>query len=356
MRSLRPASAMLASALLVFGLNFSATQSAKSEPIRGAGSTFAAPVVAKWSESYKKERADGGDFISPDWIVDYELVGSMAGIMRLSQPELDFAASDVPLTSDELAKRGLQQFPFVMGGVAIVVNIDGVAPGALRLNGPVLADIYLGKIQNWSDAAIKSLNPELKLPDQRITVNHRKDGSGTTYVLTDYLSSISAEWKTKYGADLLITWPLGTSSEGSQGLLRAIRSTKGSIGYVEYGQVSRAGLAFAAIQNKAGNFVKPEPAGVQAAASAIDWSKTKDFSTSLADQPGADAYPISAATFAIVPVQGRAASRYRRVHDLFALGFDKGAADASALGYVPLPAPLVEQIKSYWAKAQRAGG
>jgi phosphate transport system substrate-binding protein len=336
-------------------LLFGASQSF-AEPIRGAGSTFAAPIIAKWAQTYKEARADGGDFISPDWLLDYELVGSMAGIMRLAQPELDFAASDVPLPSDELAKRGLQQFPIVMGGVAIVVNFEGLAPGALRLSGPILAEIYLGRIQNWSDPAIQSINPSLKLPDLKITVNHRKDGSGTTYVLTDFLSSISADWKTKYGADLLISWPLGTSAEGSQGLLRAVKATKGAIGYVEYGQVARAGLPFAAIQNKAGNFVNPDPAGVQAASNAIDWSRTKDFFTSLADQPGANAYPISAATFALVPMNGRASSRIRRVHDLFSLAFEKGGSDAAALGYVPLPAPLVEQIRSYWAKAQRAGG
>jgi phosphate transport system substrate-binding protein len=326
---------------------------AQAEPIRGAGSTFAAPIITKWAQSYKEARADGGDFISPDWLLDYEIVGSMAGIMRLGQPELDFAATDVPLPADELAKRGLQQFPIVMGGVAIVANIDGLAPGALRLSGAVLADIYLGKVQNWSDPAIKAINPDLALPDLKITVNHRKDGSGTTYVFTDYLSSISADWKTKYGADLLISWPLGTSAEGSQGLLRAIKATKGSIGYVEYGQVARAGLPFAAIQNKSGQFIKPDPAGVQAAANAMDWTKTKDFFASLADQPGPAAYPISAATFAIVPINGRPAARYRRVHDLFNLGFEAGSADAAALGFVPLPAPLVEQIKAYWGKMPR---
>lgn len=325
-----------------------------AEPIRGAGSTFAAPVITKWAQIYKQIRADGGDFISPDWLLDYERVGSMAGIMRLVQPELDFAATDVPLPPDELAKRGLQQFPIVMGGVAIVANLDGVAAGDLRLTGPILADIYLGKIQNWSDASIKAINPGLKLPDLKITVNHRKDGSGTTYVLTDYLSSTSVDWKTRHGADLLISWPTGSSAEGNQGLLNAIRATKGSIGYVEYGQVARAGLPFAAIQNKAGNFIKPDPTGVQAASNAVNWTKTKDFFTSLADQPGAEAYPISAATYAVVPMTGRTASRYRRVHDLFSLAFEKGGADAAALGYVPLPTPLVEQIKMYWSKAPHA--
>jgi phosphate transport system substrate-binding protein len=338
--------------VLAIAMSFVALPSL-AEPIRGAGSTFAAPIIRKWGEAYKDARADGGDFVSPDWRLDYEIIGSMAGVMRIAQPEMDFAASDVPMPPEELAKRGLRQFPFVLGGVAIVVNLEGVAAGALRLTGPVLADIYLGKIKNWSDAPIKAINPDLKLPDLRIAVNHRKDGSGTTYVLTDYLSSISADWKVRHGADLLIAWPLGASSEGSQGLLRSVMGTKGSIGYVEYGQVARSGLPFALIQNKAGNFVKPDPDGVIAASNAIDWSKTRDFFTSIADQPGPAAYPISAATFAILPVDGRSAARYRRVFDLFGLAFEKGAADASALGYAPLPAPLVAQIRAYWAKTPK---
>ncbi len=331
------------------------TLTALAEPIRGAGSTFAAPVITKWAKNYQLMRADGGDFISPDWTVDYELVGSLAGVMRLGQPELDFAATDAPLPPEELAKRGQQQFPIVMGGVAIVANIDGVAAGSLRLTGAVLAEIYLGKIQNWSDPVIKAINPELALPDLRISVTHRKDGSGTTFVLTQYLSAVSPEWKGKYGADTLITWPLGTSAEGTQGVVRAVKATKGAIAYLEYGQVVRAGLPFASIGNKAGKFVKPDQAGVQAAASAVDWAATKDFYAALTDLPGEAAYPIAAATFAVVPVTGRGAARYGRVQDLFRLAFDAGGNDAVALGYVPLPAPLVEQIKRYWT-SPRIGG
>ncbi|MFM9975802.1 MAG: phosphate ABC transporter substrate-binding protein PstS [Beijerinckiaceae bacterium] len=329
---------------------------ATAEPIRGAGSTFAAPVIAKWSRNYQLMRADGGDFLSPDWLVDYELVGSLAGVMRLGQPELDFAATDVAQSPDDLKKRGQTQFPIVIGGVAIVVNIDGVTAGGLRLTGPLLADIYLGKIQNWSDPAIKAVNPDVALPDLRISVLHRKDGSGTTFTLTQYLSAVSADWKTKYGADLLISWPLGTSAEGTQGLVRAVKATKGSISYIEYGQVTRAGLAFATIQNRSGRFVKPDQAGVQAAANAVPWANTKDFFAQLTDQPGDAAYPLAAATFAVVPSASRSSASVNRVHDVFRLAFDKGGDDAAALGYVPLPAPLVEQIKSYWAKPPAAGG
>jgi phosphate transport system substrate-binding protein len=330
----------------------------QAEPIRGAGSTFAAPVIAKWAKAYQDERADGGEFVSPDWTVDYELVGSLGGLMRLQQPELDFAATDVPVTPAELAKHGRQQFPIVMGGVAIVANLDGLSAqpaGALRLSGPVLADIYLGKIQSWSDPAIKAINPDLDLPDLRIMVLHRQDGSGTTFVFTEYLSAASAEWKTKYGADTLITWPLGTSAKGTRDLIRAVQATKGAIAYAEYGQVERAGLPFASIRNKSDKFVTPTPEGVQAAVNAIAWAKTEDFFASLIDQPGEGAYPISTATFAVVPIAGRPEGRYRRVHDLFRLAFEKGAGDATALGYVPLPQPLAEQVKQYWDREPHAG-
>jgi phosphate transport system substrate-binding protein len=329
---------------------------AAAEPIRGAGSTFAAPVIAKWAKNYQAARADGGDFISPDWTVDYEPVGSLAGLMRLAQPELDFAATDAPLPPEELAKRGQRQFPIAMGGVAIVANIEGIAAGALKLSGPVLADIYLGRIQTWSDPAIVALNTGLTLPDLRIEVLHRKDGSGTTFTFTDYLSAISADWKAKYGADTLVSWPLGTSTDGTQGLVRRVRSTKGAIAYVEYGQARRAGLAFALIQNRAGAFVAPDPAGVDAAAKGIDWASKKDFFASLVDQPGEAAYPIAAATFAVVQVTGRAPDRYRRVQDLFGLAFDTGGADAAALGMVPLPAPLAAMIRRYWLTGNPAGG
>ncbi|WP_312857938.1 phosphate ABC transporter substrate-binding protein PstS [Mesorhizobium zhangyense] len=340
-------------AILAIALTFG--QTAQAEPIRGAGSTFAAPVMAKWARAYKDARADGGDFFTLDWTVDYELVGSLAGLMRLEQPEMDFAATDVPVAPSELASRGQQQFPIVMGGIAIVTNIDGVAPGALRLTGPVLADIYLGKIQTWSDPAIKALNPDLDIPDLQISVVHRKDGSGSTFVLTEYFTAVSAEWKTKYGADTLIPWPVGTSAEGTKNLILAVQETKGAIAYAEYGQVMRAGLPFASIQNKSGNFVKPDPEGVQAAANAIAWEKTQDFYASLTDQPGPAAYPISTATFAVVPIAGRSPDRYRRVHDLFRLAFDDGDSDAAALGYVPLPEPLAEQVKQYWVKELQAG-
>ncbi|MGZ2424233.1 phosphate ABC transporter phosphate-binding protein [Rhizobium laguerreae] len=200
---------------------------AMAEPIRGAGSTFAAPIIAKWAEIYEKARMDDGDFSSPDWTVDYELVGSLAGLMRLDQPELDFAATDVPVSHDELLKHGRQQFPIVLGSVAIAVNLDGIDKGRINLTGPLLANIYLGKIQSWADPAIKAINPEISLPDQKISPVSRKDGSGTTFMFTEFLSSASPEWKAAHGADTLIAWPVGTSVEGTGDLIRAVQATKG---------------------------------------------------------------------------------------------------------------------------------
>jgi phosphate transport system substrate-binding protein len=322
---------------------------AMAEPIRGAGSTFAAPIIAKWAKIYQDARTDGGSYVSPDWTVDYERVGSLGGLMRLHQPELDFAASDVPVTPDELGRRGYRQFPIVMGAIAIVTNLDGLPPDGLRLSGPVLADIFLGKIQSWSDPAIRSLNPQVELPDLPIVAIHRQDGSGSTFVLTEYLSAASEEWKAKYGADMLVAWPLGRSVKGTQDLLQAVRTIKGAISYAEYGQAARASLPSALILNKAGRFAKPDPEGVRAAADAIDWTQTKHFHASLTDRAGEKAYPITTATFVIVPVSQLSPERIRRVEDLFRLAFAQGREDATALGYVPLPASLVAEVERSWA-------
>ena len=321
---------------------------ASAQPIQGAGSTFAAPVISEWAKAYEMAREDGGDFFTLDWNVDYEPVGSLAGLMRLDQPELDFAATDVPVSPQDLERLGRLQFPIVMGGIAIVANLEGVEPGILRLSGSVLADIYLGRITNWSDPALVALNPDLALPDLAITPLHRIDGSGSTFVFTEFLTATSPDWSGAHGANTLMDWPVGDGAEGTSDLLALVARTTGAIAYAEYGQVLRSGLPFAAMQNPAGNFVLPDPAGVQAAANAIDWAVTTDFYASLTNKTGADAYPLSTTTFAVVQVAGRNAVRYRRVRDLFRLALTEGAADATALGYVPLPSALVEQIEQYW--------
>jgi phosphate transport system substrate-binding protein len=321
---------------------------ALAEPVRGAGSTFAFPLITQWSQSYQVERAGGEDFVLQDSGIDYEPVGSLGGILRLAQPEIDFAATDAPLPPEELAKFNYVQFPIVMGGIVPVLNIDGVKPGELKLTGAVLADIYLGKIQNWNDAAIKASNAELTLPDLRITVVHRSDGSGSTFNWTTFLSAASEDWKTKYGADTLISWPLGADAEGNSGMAAKVKETPGAIGYLEYGQTIRASLNYAAVQNPDGHFVKPEPAAFQAAASTVDWANAKDFYVSLVNAEGKESYPITAVTFAVMRTTPPSTSRLNQALWFFDYGLGRGGADAATLGYVPLPEALVNQVKKYW--------
>lgn len=323
---------------------------AHAEPIRGAGSTFAAPIINKWSRAYEAERTDGGDFTSPDWRVDYELVGSLAGVMRLDQPEIDFAATDAPLPPESLAKRGWVQFPIVMGGIVVVANIEKIGAGQLRLTGRLIADIYLGKVKNWSDPAIKALNPGLQLPDARIEVLHRQDGSGSTLAFTSYLSRTSLEWREKHGAGPLISWSLGRSAKGTGGLATLAAATKNSIAYIEYGQVVRAGLPFVALRNEAGTFVKPDPSVFRTGLDSVNWDGSRDFYAETTNLAGAGSYPIATVTYVIVP-KDRGRLRINRVVDLFRLAFKQNAENAIALGYVAVSPALVGQIEAYWAKA-----
>lgn len=321
----------------------------QADPIQGAGSTFAAPIINQWSRDYEAIRIDGGDYTSPDWRVDYEPVGSLAGIMRLAQPETDFAATDAPLPPEDLAKRNLAQFPIVMGGIVVVANIDGVGAGQLRLSGPVLADIYLGKIANWSDPAIKSLNPDLALPDTPIAVLHRADGSGSTFTFTSFLSKVSQEWREKHGADTLIAWPVGRGEKGTGGLAALTAATKSGIAYLEYGQVVRAGLPFVSLQNANGAFVRPEPSAFQAGLATVTWDAARGFHADTTNLAGADAYPMAVVTYAVVP-KDRGQTRINRVLDLFRVAFSQGADEASALGYIPVSPELAGRIEAYWAE------
>lgn len=322
----------------------------RAEPIHGAGSTFAAPIIHQWSRDYEAMRTDGGDFTSPDWQVDYEPVGSLAGVMRLEQPEMDFAATDAPLPAEELAKRGFTQFPVVMGGIAVVANLDNVGAGQLRLSGPVLADIYLGKIKNWSDPAIKGLNPDIALPDAAIDVLHREDGSGSTFTFTSFLSKTSPEWNDKLGAATLIAWPGGRGAKGTGGLATLAAATKNSISYLEYGQVVRLGLPFAALQNQSGAFVRPEPKSFQAGLATVAWDAVRGFGADTTNLAGADAYPMAVVTYAVVP-KDRGQGRINRVLDLFRVAFSRGADEAAAFGYIPVSPALATQIETYWASS-----
>lgn len=331
--------------------------------VTGAGSTFGFPILSRWAHGYQRamsgdvgvRRAGSGLDDPPTRLpLAYEPVGSLAGMMRVRTGAVDFGASDVPLKSEELTKLGLAQFPIVIGGVVVVVNIEGVGPGVMKLTGPLIADIFLGRVQFWSDPEIKALNPDLKLPDAKITVIRRADGSGTTFNFTDYLSKESANWKERVGSDLLVSWPVGTAAKGNDGVAQAVRQVKNSIGYVEFAQALRTKLSYAAVRNRSGRFVVPDVRAFQAAAAGAEWSGAKDFGLVLTDAPGDHAYPIVATVFVLMP-KAAPVRKTRATLQFFQWALDNGAQEAAELGYVPLPLGLVEQVKDYWKVRLPAG-
>ncbi|HEY2658249.1 MAG TPA: phosphate ABC transporter substrate-binding protein PstS [Caulobacteraceae bacterium] len=311
--------------------------------VTGAGSTFVNPILSKWTADYMSDyHASGGTKII------YQSIGSGAGIELIKAGKVDFGASDKPLPPDELAKAGLAQFPLVIGGVVPVVNIAGVAPGKLRFTGELLANIYLGKVKRWNDPAITSINPGVALPNADIAVIHRSDGSGTTFNWANYLSKESPEWKAKVGDGTAVAWPVGAGGSGNEGVSALVRQTPNSIGYVELAYVSRDKLSWALVRNKAGRFIAPSQQSFQAAADGVDWNATRDFYMVLTDAPGADAYPITATTFILAPKHEPDHSRTRALIQLFEWALFNGQAQAAALGYVPLPRPLVLRVETYW--------
>jgi len=342
----------------------SAANAQEVTTITGAGSTFAHPVLTKWSRAYRQAQTGSGDYPTTNSgledpqsgsILDYEPSGSLAGTMRVKDRAVDFGASDAPLKSDALAKLGLGQFPIVIGGVVVVVNIEGVGPGQIKFTGPLLADIFMGKIQTWSDPAIKAVNPDLKLPDAKIAVIYRAEGSGTTFNFADYLAKVSPSWRQTMGVDTVLKWPTGTGAKGNDGVAQAVKRTNNAIGYIEYTQAVQAKLNDALIQNGAGAFVRPDTRSFQAAAARADWSKTSDFYLLLTDAPGSDAYPIAATVFVLMHKQPTWLLKPRATFDFFRWTMDHGASHAAQLGYVPLPATLTTQVKDYWAKTFKTG-
>lgn len=321
---------------------------ASAQRIQGSGSTFAQPVIGAWKESFLRKRADGSDFVVDDLGVDYEPVGSLGGIMRLAQPDIDFAASDAPLSPGELDKRDLAQFPVVIGGLAVAANLEGVAPGQLRLSGDLLARIYLGKIARWNDPAIAAVNPGVALPDLEIVPTHRSDGSGSTLTFTHYLAGSNADWKAGPGSDTLIQWPAGQAVEGTGGMIAAVKSIRGAIAYMEYGQAEREGLNLAQLSNRSGAFIAPSPEAFSATAADANWEPAKGFYLQLADLDTAQAYPLAAATFVLMHKTQRSSARTRRTLFFLSHALEEGGKDASALGYVPLPGATVEKVKTYW--------
>ncbi|HEY4037851.1 MAG TPA: phosphate ABC transporter substrate-binding protein PstS [Burkholderiaceae bacterium] len=316
--------------------------SALAADITGAGATFPYPVLSQWSTDYSATTGVK---------INYQSIGSGGGIAQIKAATVDFGASDKPLPPDELAQAGLAQFPIVIGGVVPVVNIEGVEPGKLRLTGAVLADIFLGKIQKWSDPAITGLNPGLKLGDAAITVVHRSDGSGTTFNFADYLSKVSEEWKSKVGEGTSVQWPVGVGGKGNEGVAAYVKQIKHSIGYVELAYALQNKMSYASMKNSAGNFVEPSLESFQAAAASADWSKAKDFHLVITDAPGAASWPIAASSFVLMYKQPKDEARTKTALEFFKWALEKGQQQAKALDYVALPDPLVKQIEAYWASS-----
>ena len=306
----------------------------------GAGSTFVYPVMAKWITDYAAQT---------DIKVSYEPVGSGLGLKRIKDAAVDFGATDMPLKPEELKKLEMGQFPLVIGGVVPIVNLENIESGEIRFTGPLLADIYLGKIKNWRDPAIQGINPGLKLPDLPIIVVHRIDGSGTTFNWSNFLSKTNPEWKTKVGEGTIIEWPVGVGRKGNDGVASLVDVMPGSIGYIEYAWAfGKKDLAFGLVQNKAGNFVGPSVETFKAAASSADWITQEDFFLIMTDAPGEQSYPITATVFILMHKQPGSPERAAAALDFFKWVLESGQTQAEALNYVSLPSTLVQQIKTYW--------
>jgi phosphate transport system substrate-binding protein len=317
---------------------------ADSAEATGAGSTFVAPILEKWSSAFGANTAN---------VVKYQSIGSGGGITQIKAAAVDFGASDMPMKSDELAKLGMAQFPIVIGGVVPIVNIDGVQPGRIKFTGPLLADIFLGKLRKWNDPAIQAINPELNLPNAPITTVHRIDGSGTTFNWTNYLSKVSAEWRDRVGDGTFVEWPTGAGGRGNEGVALYVSQIKNSIGYVEYAYAARYRVTFGLVQNKAGRFVKPDAESFHAATEGVDWASTKDFYLVMTDAGGKDAYPVTATSFILMYKKPRDLSRTRVALDFFKWALEQGQRQADELAYVPLPSSLVAQIEAYWKTSFR---
>ena len=308
--------------------------------ITGAGSTFIFPVLSKWADAYKKESGDG---------VNYQSIGSGAGIKQILANTVTFGATDAPLKAEQLQKDGLAQWPMIMGAIVPVVNIDGVKPGDLVLDGATLADIFLGKITKWDDAAIKKLNPNAKLPSDAISVVHRADGSGTTFNFTDYLTKVSADWKSKVGSGTAVEWPVGVGAKGNEGVAGNISQAKNSIGYVEYAYAKQNKLTYTALINKAGKTIQPTNEAFQAAAANADWANAPGYYLILTDQPGDKSWPIVASTFILMHKEAVDKASSQEALKFFKFAFDKGAKSAEELDYIPIPDSVIKLIEKTWS-------
>ncbi|MBC3871342.1 phosphate ABC transporter substrate-binding protein PstS [Undibacterium oligocarboniphilum] len=321
---------------------------AQAADITGAGATFPYPIYAKWAEAYKKATGNG---------LNYQSIGSGGGIKQIKAKTVDFGASDMPLKLEELDAEGLTQFPAIIGGVIPVVNLDGVAPGKMKMTGEVLAGIYMGKITKWNAAEIAAINPGVKLPAEDITVVHRSDGSGTTFLWTDYLSKVSAEFKTVVGSSTAVKWPVGLGGKGNEGVAANVQRIKNSIGYVEYAYVKKNKMTYTLLKNADGQFAEPDDENFKAAAAGADWSKAPGMYLVLTNQPGKLTWPITGASFILMHKSQAEAEKGKEVLKFFDWAFKNGGAMATELEYVSLPAPVVKLIEDGWkAKIKDASG
>ncbi|MDR6235303.1 phosphate transport system substrate-binding protein [Pseudomonas psychrotolerans] len=319
---------------------FCLSTAAHAVDITGAGSSFVYPVMSKWSQTFSEKTGNR---------INYQSIGSGGGIAQIKAATVDFGATDAPLSTEDLQKGGLGQFPTIIGGIVPVVNVEGVEPGKLKLDGPVLAKIFMGEVKTWNDPAIAALNPGLKLPDTAITVVRRSDGSGTSYNFTNYLSKVSPEWKEKFNFGTTVNWPVGVGGKGNEGIAAYVKQIKGSIGYVEYAYALTNKMAHVELKNAAGKFVEPDSKSFQAAAATADWKNAKDFNLLMTNAPGADAWPITATTWIVMYKDPKNEERSKVAFEFFRWALDHGQKEAEALDYVPVPETLVKQIEGYWA-------
>jgi phosphate transport system substrate-binding protein len=326
-------------AIVAAGL-VAASTSAFAADITGAGSTFIYPVLSKWADAYKKESGSG---------VNYQSIGSGAGIKQIQAKTVTFGATDAPLKVDQLDKDGFAQWPMIMGAIVPVVNVEGVKAGDMTLDGDTLAKIFLGAITKWDDEAIKKLNPKLTLPSAAIAVVHRADGSGTTFNFTDYLSKVSADWKTKVGSGTAVEWPAGVGAKGNEGVSGNIGQTKNAIGYVEYAYAKQNKLAYTALVNKAGKTVQPATAAFQAAASNADWAHAPGYYLILTDQPGETSWPIVASTFILMHKDATDKASSQEAIKFFKWSFENGGKMAEDLDYIPMPDAVIKLIEKTWS-------
>jgi len=332
----RFAALALASALIA-----SAPLAAQAADVTGAGASFVYPVMSKWSSDYSK--ATGKK-------VNYQSIGSGGGIAQIKAATVDFGSSDAPLKPEELAKHGLAQFPSVIGGVVPVVNVAGLQAGAMKLDGELLADIFLGKVKTWNDPRIVALNGGVQLPSTKITVVHRSDGSGTTFNFVNYLSKVNGDWKSTVGEGTAVKWPTGIGGKGNEGVAAYVKQIKGGIGYVELSYALQNKMAYTRLKNADGNFVNPSDETFQAAAASADWANSKDFYLVMTNAPGANSWPITATNFILMYKRPKNAAGAQNAKEFFKWVYANGDSQAKALDYVPLPDALVTQIDAYWSQ------